>query len=76
VMGITFSMLKTALLLSVVLMFFNYLNERKEIVPKARMEESLLWNPLAGLVPFVMPVVKESEFYRGIEKNFESGTDR
>lgn len=76
VMGIAFSVLKTALLVSVVLMFFNYLNERKEIVPKARIEESLLWKPVAGIVPFIIPAVRESEFYLGIEKGLESVEDR
>jgi len=68
VMGVVFSVMKTVLMLSVVLLFFNYLNRSKELVPKERMEESLLWKPVEGLVPFLMPAVRESAFYRSIER--------
>lgn len=53
--GILFGVIKTALILSVLLLIFDRLDENAEIIPKETKEESQMYEPVKNLVPSLLP---------------------
>ncbi|HKJ41453.1 MAG TPA: CvpA family protein [Sunxiuqinia sp.] len=53
--GVLFGVIKTALILSVLLMIFDRLDEDAEILPKDTKEESQMYEPIKNLVPSLLP---------------------
>jgi len=53
--GLIAGILKFAFILSVVLIFFNYINRDELLMSKETQEESFLYNPVASLVPSILP---------------------
>jgi len=60
--GLLFSVLRMALILSVILMIINAFDAQVAIVPKKLKESSLLYVPISGLAAKVVPAVKNSEW--------------
>jgi membrane protein required for colicin V production len=74
VAGMMFSLARTLLVLSVILMFMEFVNQRKSFVKKELTEGSLLWKPVSEIVPTLIPYVRETEFYRSfMEQNDPAG---
>ncbi len=55
--GILFGVLKTALILSVVLIVFDEVDENVGILPSEKKAESQIYEPLKNLVPTIFPVL-------------------
>jgi membrane protein required for colicin V production len=53
--GLVAGGLKFAFILSVVLIFFNYINREELLMSKETQDESFLYNPVASLVPSILP---------------------
>ncbi|WP_163710110.1 CvpA family protein [Mangrovibacterium lignilyticum] len=53
--GLLFGVLKTALILSIVLVFFDRIDEDAHIISKDTKEESRVYEPLKNLVPTLLP---------------------
>lgn len=53
--GIFIGALKTAFILSVILIFVNMLNKRIEFISEAQRESSLLYNPVSKFAPALLP---------------------
>ena len=57
-LGAIFGVLKIALVLSVIFVFLNTLDEKKHFLPSAAINNSMLYNPIADLVPAIFPIVE------------------
>jgi len=57
-LGAIFGVLKIALILSVIFVFLNTLDEKKHFLPSAAINNSMLYNPVADLVPAIFPIVE------------------
>ncbi|MFH1321734.1 MAG: CvpA family protein [Bacteroidota bacterium] len=57
--GAIFGMLKTAFILSVILVIINIADEKLKFIPPAEKNNSVLYNPISKLVPTIIPGVKE-----------------
>jgi len=53
--GIIVGGLKTAFILSILLIFFNMLNDITEIIPESKQNKSLLYNPVSNFAPSLLP---------------------
>ncbi len=53
--GVVAGTLKVAFILSVILIFFNYINRNELFMSKQTQEESFLYNPLSRFAPSVIP---------------------
>lgn len=53
IFGAAFGLLKTALILSIVIFLFNSINEKTRILPKEKLEGSVLYGPVAGFFPLL-----------------------
>ena len=57
-LGVAFAIMKWGLFLSLVVMFFDSLNTGLEIVPKEKIDESVLYNVLKSVADVVFPYIK------------------
>ncbi|MFW5892367.1 MAG: CvpA family protein [Bacteroidota bacterium] len=53
--GVVAGTLKIAFILSIILIFFNYINRNEMLMSKKTQEESFLYNPLSRFAPSVIP---------------------
>ncbi len=65
--GLVFSILKTAFILSIIIYFFNSINTEKQFIPQKTIDQSLLYKPVAAVAPLLFPYLK-----KGIDKYEES----
>ena len=56
--GVLFALLKTAFIISVLLLVFNTINDKINIVSEEKTEQSLLYKPLSGFAPLIFPYLK------------------
>jgi len=56
-LGGVFGLLKSAFVASVIIMFFKATNERIEIIEDKTLEESILYEPVEGIAPIVLPSI-------------------
>jgi membrane protein required for colicin V production len=57
-LGAVFGVIKTALILSVILVFLNTIDEKKHFLPSATIERSFLYNPIADIIPAIFPILE------------------
>ncbi len=53
--GLLFGVFKTALILSILLLFFDRINQNGDIIAEETIEKSQVYEPLKSLVPTLMP---------------------
>lgn len=56
--GIIFGVLKTAVILSILLLLFDSIDENVHILPSSQKAESKLYSPMKQLVPTLFPFIK------------------
>lgn len=61
-LGAIFGALKLALILSVVLIVFERFNNAIPMVKEETLENSILYNPIKKVVPFIFPSILEEEW--------------
>ncbi len=60
ILGGVFGFLKTAFILSILLIFFNRINYNFSFVEKETLEESILYEPIKSIAPAIFPsIIKE-----------------
>ena len=60
ILGAVFGFLKTAFILSILLIFFNRVNYNFSFVEKETLEESILYEPIKSIAPAIFPsIIKE-----------------
>ena len=68
-LGIAFAAAKTILIMSVLIFYFNKIDQEETLLPKEKREESLLFRPVEKVAPLVMP--KVTEFLEEYKKESE-----
>ncbi|SDS32032.1 CvpA family protein [Gramella sp. MAR_2010_147] len=56
-LGGVFGLIKSAFVTSVIIMFFKATNERIEIIEDRTLEESILYEPVEGIAPIILPSI-------------------
>ena len=56
-LGAVFGLIKSAFVVSVIIMFFKATNERVELVEAETLEESILYPPVESIAPIVLPSI-------------------
>ena len=67
-LGIVFGLLKSVLILSVLLAVVNAVNVRRSFLPKDKIEQSMLYNPISDIAPAIFPIIGEGGFYRSFDR--------
>jgi membrane protein required for colicin V production len=74
--GLLFGLIKTAFILSVVLVIINTIDEKLPFIPEEHKNNSLLYKPLSKLVPAIFPYLKFENLKKNIlEEEDKTGTE-
>jgi membrane protein required for colicin V production len=66
--GLLFAVLRTALLLSIILVILNSIDRRAPFIPEEHKENSLLYQPLSRLAPSIFPYLNFGEIRERINE--------
>ena len=61
--GAAFGMMKALLILSLFLVLVDAIDERAKFLPKAQVNNSLMYRPIKGLCAQIFPMIEDSEIY-------------
>jgi membrane protein required for colicin V production len=67
-LGIVFGLFKTVLILSVFFVILNAINARRPFLPKEKIEESMLYNPISDIAPMLFPIIGEGDFMKSFDR--------
>ena len=70
ILGVIFGVLKTALILSVILLLLGKVSHKVRIIPDNFGEKSLLYGPIERLAPSIFPYLNFEEIKSTIEETF------
>ena len=74
-LGAVFGVLKTALILSVIFVFLNSIDQKKHFLPTSTIAKSILYNPIADLVPAIFPMVEGGDLIDSFNRHKKSPKD-
>ena len=66
--GLAFAVLRTAFLISIVLVILNSIDRRAPFIPEQHKENSLLYRPLSRLAPAVFPYLDFEDIKGRVKK--------
>jgi membrane protein required for colicin V production len=75
-LGVAFGVLKTALILSVILLLLGKVSDRVRIIPDNFGENSLLYGPVERLAPTIFPYLNFKEIKEKVEETFSVSKDK
>jgi membrane protein required for colicin V production len=67
-LGIAFGLFKSVLIMSVVFVVMNAIDEQKHFLPKEKIEQSMLYNPISDIAPAIFPIIGEGGFYQSFDR--------
>lgn len=67
-LGIVFSLFKSVLIMSIIFVVLNAIDARRPFLPKEKIEESMLYNPISDIAPAIFPIIGEGGFYHSFER--------
>jgi membrane protein required for colicin V production len=67
-LGIVFGLFKTVLILSVFFVILNAIDARRSFLPKEKIEESMLYNPISDIAPALFPIIGEGDFMKSFDR--------
>lgn len=67
-LGVFFGVFKTALILSVIFVVLNALDAKHPFLPKEKIEQSKLYNPIADIAPALFPIIGEGNFDKSFDR--------
>lgn len=65
--GLVFGTIKSALIASFILVFFQSFDENYQLIDNKTKSQSILYEPLALFGPSVIPVIKENKWYQDFD---------
>ncbi len=66
--GIAFGFFKSVLILSVVFVVLNAIDSHRPFLPKQKIEQSMLYNPISDIAPALFPIIGEGGVYQGFDR--------
>lgn len=75
ILGAIFGIVKTALILSVIFVFLNTINQKKNFLPSETISRSYLYNPIADIVPAIFPVVEGGDLLDSFNRHKKTPGD-
>ena len=67
-LGIVFGLFKSVLILSVIFVVLNAIDARRPFLPKEKIEQSKLYNPISDIAPAIFPIIGEGGFYHSFDR--------
>jgi len=67
-LGIAFGLFKSILIMSVIFVVMNAIDARRPFLPKEKIEQSMLFNPISDIAPAIFPIIGEGGFYQSFDR--------
>jgi membrane protein required for colicin V production len=67
-LGIAFGLFKSVLIMSVIFVVLNAIDTRRPFLPKEKIEQSMLYNPISDIAPALFPIIGEGGFYQSFDR--------
>jgi len=67
-LGVFFGVFKTALILSIIFVVLNALDAKRPFLPREKIEQSKLYNPIADIAPALFPIIGEGNFDKSFDR--------
>jgi membrane protein required for colicin V production len=67
-LGIAFGLFKSVLIMSVIFVVLNAIDARQPFLPKEKIEQSMLYNPISDIAPVLFPIIGEGGFYQSFDR--------
>ncbi len=71
ILGVLFGVIKTAFILSIILVILNTIDRKTHFLPEEKIEESLLYNPISAFAPIIFNDLN-FESIRGFRERIET----
>ncbi len=71
ILGVLFGVIKTAFILSIILVILNTIDRKTHFLPEEKIEESLLYNPISAFAPIIFHDLN-FESIRGFRERIET----
>lgn len=67
-LGLVFGVFKSTLILSVIFVILNTIDEHRPFLPKEKINQSMLYNPISDLAPALFPIIGEGAFSKSFDR--------
>jgi membrane protein required for colicin V production len=67
-LGIAFGFFKSILIMSVIFVVLNAIDTRRPFLPREKIEQSMLYNPISDIAPALFPIIGEGGVYQGFDR--------
>jgi len=67
-LGLAFGVFKSILILSVIFVILNTIDEHRPFLPKEKINQSMLYNPISDIAPALFPVIGEGAFSKSFDR--------
>jgi membrane protein required for colicin V production len=67
-LGILFGLFKSVLIMSVVFVVLNAIDSHRHFLPREKIEQSMLYNPISDIAPAIFPIIGEGNFSQGFDR--------
>jgi len=67
-LGTVFALLKTTLILSVIFVVLNSIDARRPFLPREKIGQSMLFNPISDIAPALFPIIGEGDLFHGFDR--------
>jgi membrane protein required for colicin V production len=67
-LGIAFGLFKSVLIMSVIFVILNAIDTRRPFLPKEKIEQSMLYNPISDIAPALFPIIGEGGFTQSFDR--------
>lgn len=71
ILGLTFSVIKIAFIISIVLVIINNANAKYNFLPKEKVENSLLYKPLSNFAPYLFPYLNFEQIKNSVKDRID-----
>lgn len=67
-LGLVFGVFKSVLILSVIFVILNAIDEHRPFLPKEKINQSFLYNPISDIAPAIFPIIGEGAFSKSFDR--------
>ncbi len=67
ILGMLFALVKSVLILSIVFVILNTIDQRVRFLPKDKIDESMLYNPISDFAPMLFPIIEGGDLRQSFD---------
>jgi len=76
IIGCAFGFLKSVIILSILFSILNVIDAKRSFLPKEKIKQSALYNPVSDIIPSLFPIIGEGAFKHNFDRLKKSSSDK